>query len=89
VNLDVTNYCSDSLHSSNTGESWEYNGTVHQLFIDYEKAYDLVRREVVYNILTEFCIPMNLVMLIKIHLNEAYINVRVGKDLMHFIFRIV
>jgi len=70
-------------------EKWEYNGTVHQLFIDYEKAYDLVRREVVYNILTEFCIPMNLVMLIKIHLNEAYINVRVGKDLMHFIFRMV
>jgi hypothetical protein len=22
------------LHLSNTGEKWEYNGTVHQLFID-------------------------------------------------------
>jgi hypothetical protein len=24
---------------------WEYNGTVHQLFIDFKKAYDSVRRE--------------------------------------------
>jgi hypothetical protein len=24
----------------------EYNGTVHQLFIDFRKAYDSVRREV-------------------------------------------
>jgi len=25
---------------------WEYNGTIHQLFMDYEKAYDSIRREV-------------------------------------------
>jgi len=45
------------MHSSDTGEKWEYNGTVHQLVIDFEKAYDSVRREVLYNILTEFGIP--------------------------------
>jgi hypothetical protein len=28
----------------------EYNETVHQLFIDFKKAYDSVRREVLYNI---------------------------------------
>jgi hypothetical protein len=27
---------------------------VHQLFIDFKKAYDSVRREVLYNILIEF-----------------------------------
>jgi sorting nexin-29 len=27
-------------------KKWEYNGTVHQLFIDFRKAYDSVRREV-------------------------------------------
>jgi hypothetical protein len=26
-------------------KKWEYNGTVHQLFIDFKKAYDSVRRE--------------------------------------------
>jgi hypothetical protein len=35
------------------GKKWECNGTVHQLFIDFKKAYDLVRREVLYNIFTE------------------------------------
>jgi hypothetical protein len=25
-------------------KKWEYNGTVHQLFIDFKKAYDSVRR---------------------------------------------
>jgi hypothetical protein len=32
-------------------KKWEYNDTVHQLFIGFKKAYDSVRREV-YNILT-------------------------------------
>jgi hypothetical protein len=29
----------------------EYNETVHQLFIDFKKAYDSVRRKVLQNIL--------------------------------------
>jgi hypothetical protein len=32
----------------------EYNETVYQLFIDFRKAYDSMRREVFYNILVEF-----------------------------------
>ena len=31
-------------------KKWEYNEAVHQLFIDFKKAYDSVRREVLYNI---------------------------------------
>jgi hypothetical protein len=42
-------------------KKWEYNETVYQLFIDFEKAYDSVRREILYNILTEFGVPMKLV----------------------------
>jgi hypothetical protein len=30
-------------------KKWEYNETVHQLFVDFKKAYDLVRREELYN----------------------------------------
>jgi sorting nexin-29 len=48
---------------------WEYNGTVHQLYMDFKKAYDLIKREVLYNILLEFCIPKKLVRLIKMCLN--------------------
>jgi hypothetical protein len=39
-------------------KKWDYNETVHQLFIDFKKAYDSVRREVSYNILIEFGVPM-------------------------------
>jgi hypothetical protein len=35
-------------------KKWEYNKTVHQLFVDFKKAYDSVRREVLYNIVTRF-----------------------------------
>jgi hypothetical protein len=51
---------------SDTGKrKWEYNERVHQLFIDFKKAYDAVRREVLYSILVEFGVPMKLVRLIK------------------------
>jgi hypothetical protein len=71
------------VHSSDTGEKWEYNETVHQLFVDFKKAYDSVRREVLYNILIEFRVPMKLhvVGLIKMCLNETYSKVRIGKYL--------
>jgi hypothetical protein len=47
-------------------KKWEYNGTVHQLFIDFKKAYGSVKREVLYNILLEFGITKKLVRLIKL-----------------------
>jgi hypothetical protein len=62
---------------------WEYNETVPQLFIDFKKTYDSVRREVLYNILIEFGIPMKLVMHIKMCLNKTYSKVRIGKHLSH------
>jgi hypothetical protein len=43
----------------------EYMKAVHQIFIDFKKAYDSVRREVLYNILIGFWVPIKLVRLIK------------------------
>jgi hypothetical protein len=67
---------------------WEIYETVHRLFI-YLKVYESVRRELLYNIyiyiyiyiLIEFGIPMKLVRLIGICLNESYSKVRIGKFL--------
>jgi hypothetical protein len=52
-------------------EKWEYKKKVHQLFIDFKRAYDSLRREVLYNILIVFGVPMKLVQLIKMCLNET------------------
>ncbi|KAJ4437069.1 hypothetical protein ANN_17204 [Periplaneta americana] len=42
-------------------KKWEYKGTEHQLFMDFKKAYDSVKREALYDILIEFGIPNKLV----------------------------
>jgi hypothetical protein len=47
----------------------------------FKKAYDSMRREVLYNILIEFGVPMELVRLIKMCLNETFSKVRIGKHL--------
>jgi hypothetical protein len=60
-------------------KKWEYIETVHQLFIDCKKVYDSVRGEVLYNILTEFGVPMNLVRKFKLCINLMYSKVRIGK----------
>jgi hypothetical protein len=48
---------------------------------DLKKACDSVRREFLYNILIESGIPMKLIRLIKMCLNETYSKVWVGKHL--------
>ncbi|KAJ4428661.1 hypothetical protein ANN_25654 [Periplaneta americana] len=73
----------DSLGTEDNGEKWEYEGTVHQLFIDFKKAYDSVKREVLYGILIEFGIPKKLVRLIKMCLSETYSRVRIGQFLSY------
>ncbi|KAJ4440904.1 hypothetical protein ANN_10751 [Periplaneta americana] len=62
-------------------KKWEYKGTVHQLFIDFKKAHDSVKREVLYDILIEFGIPKKLVRLIKMCLSETHSRVRIGQFL--------
>jgi hypothetical protein len=54
---------------------------VHQLFVDFKKACDSVRGEVLHTILIEFGIPLKLVRLIKMCVYETYSRVQVGKHL--------
>jgi hypothetical protein len=61
-------YGSNFLHSADTRKKWEYNGTVHQLLIEFKKAYDLVKREIPYNILLEVGVtkkPVRLIQMFK------------------------
>jgi hypothetical protein len=70
-----------STYSRYQRKKWEYNGKVHQIFIDFKKAYDSINREVPYSILLEFVTPKKLVTLIKMRLSETYSKVRVDKYL--------
>jgi hypothetical protein len=60
----------------------EYNGTGYHLFIDFAKAYDSMRTELLYNILTDCGISMKLIRLIKICSNETYRKVHIDKSLL-------
>jgi hypothetical protein len=51
--------------------------TVHHLFLDFRRAYDAVRREILYNILIKSGVPMKLVRLEKMCLNEMYSKVHI------------
>jgi len=46
-------------------KKWQYSDAVNHLFVDFKKAYDSVRREVLYNLLIEFGIPTKRLSLIK------------------------
>jgi hypothetical protein len=59
------------LHLSDTGGKWE--DTVYQLFIDLKKTYD--------SVLIEFGVPMKLIRLIKMFLNEMCGKVHIGRHL--------
>jgi hypothetical protein len=39
-------------------KKWEWNEAVHQIFVDFKKAYDSFRREVLHNNLIEFGTPL-------------------------------
>jgi hypothetical protein len=41
-------------------KQFQYNDTVHQLFIDFKEAYDSVRQEEFHNTLTKSVIPKKL-----------------------------
>jgi hypothetical protein len=60
-------------------KKWEYNGMVHQLFVDFKKVHESVKGEVIYNILLEFGIRKKLVRLIKMCSNETYSKAPIGK----------
>jgi sorting nexin-29 len=54
---------------------------VHQLFIDFKKTYDSVRREILYNILTASGKSMKPIRLIKMCLSGTHSRVQAGKHL--------
>ena len=61
-------------------KKWEFNETVYQLFVDFKKAYDSVKRTRLYKILVLLGIPKKLVKLVQVSLTENFGRVRVGGE---------
>jgi hypothetical protein len=69
------------MHSSKMrpGVKQEWSTAVYQLFTDFKKAYNLVRKGVLCNIVSELGIPAKQIRLIKMCLSDACNKVRVGQ----------
>jgi hypothetical protein len=66
---------------SDTAERMEVYWDSISVIIHFEKAHDSVKREVLYNILTKFGVPMKLVKLMRMCLYETYGKVCTSKSL--------
>ena len=59
-------------------KKWEYTGEVHNLFVDFKKAYDSIHRKGLFTIMSEFGIPKKLVRMAAVCLEGARSRVSVG-----------
>jgi len=58
-------------------ELWEYNQSVQYLFIDFQKAYDSIHRDTLWEFMKEFKIPTKLINMCKTCVQEARSVVRI------------
>jgi hypothetical protein len=61
----------------------EFGIETHHLFIDFKSAYDPVRREQLYNAMSEFNIPNKLISLTRMTMENTKSQVRIQSDLSH------
>jgi hypothetical protein len=51
------------------------------IFIGFKKAKGSVKKEMLYNIFIKFCVPIKLIWLNKMYLNENYSNIDTDRHL--------
>jgi hypothetical protein len=59
-------------------KTWEYNVEIHQIFVDFQKAYDSIRRDILYAIMAYFGIPNKLIRLTKATMEISTYHVKIG-----------
>jgi len=59
-------------------KAWEHNVEIHQIFVDFQKAYDSIRRDKLYTIMVHFGIPNELIRLTKATMENSTYCVKIG-----------
>jgi hypothetical protein len=59
-------------------KNWEYNKDTFCLFVDFNKAYDTIIRDQMWNIMEEYGIPQKLINITKQCVNNSRCRIRVG-----------
>jgi len=60
------------------GKAWEPSVEMHQIFVDFQKAYDSIRRDKLYTIMAHFGIPNKLIRLTKATMENSTYCVKIG-----------
>ena len=60
-------------------KAWEHNAEIHQIFVDFQKAYDSIRRDKLYAIRANFGITNELIRLTKASMGNSTYYVKTGK----------
>jgi hypothetical protein len=63
---------------------WEYNQSVQYLFLDFQKAYDSIHRDTIWECMKEFKIPTKLIQMCKTCVQETRSAVRTEGTLSSF-----
>jgi len=63
---------------------WEYNQSVHYLFIDFQKAYDSIRRDMLWKCMEEFKILKKLINMCKTRVQKTRNAVSIEGTLSSF-----
>jgi len=59
-------------------KAWEHNIEIHQIFVDFQKAYDSIRGDKLYAIMAHFGIPNKLIRLTKATMENSTYYVKIG-----------
>jgi len=59
-------------------KSWEHNVEIHQIFVDFQKAYGSIRRDKLYAIMAYFGIPSKLIRLTQVTMENLSYHVKIG-----------
>jgi len=56
---------------------WEHNVEIYQIFVDFQKAYDSIRRDKIYAIMAYFGIPSKLIRLTQATTENSTYHVKI------------